>query len=194
MQKTPVSSQSVLFAGSRSLPDPALPVVASIVAAAAGAWSGHFRVGCAQGADAAALAALLRLGLAGRVSVFSVAPQSRSVSGVAAAAGAGAFVQWSAGGVAPVPVRARFAIRARAAAAGAAFGFFFFSSPGSRGSLLASAAVAGGGGQVFAFCFGFAGPPSPLPGQPGAWAPWFFAGQPCFRWVSAQPFLVPGGW
>ncbi len=119
----------VMVCGSRSLPAAALPLVGRVVADFLAAGS-RLAVGCAAGADAAALAAALAAGAAPRVSVFAVggadgsgfAGSVSAVAGVRTALAAGAVIKWWSGGSVSVPLRERLAARSlacvRAAAAG----------------------------------------------------------------------------
>lgn len=128
----------VMVCGSRSLPAVTVPQVGQVVAELLAAGS-RLAVGCAAGADAAALAAAVAAGAGSRLSVWcAFGPVSPSwqaarysapgawsgsaVAEVAAALLAGASVHWWAGGGAVVPLRERLAVRSlacvRAAAAG----------------------------------------------------------------------------
>jgi hypothetical protein len=109
------------FCGSGALPSSAQPLVAACVQGwlAAGA---QVAVGCAAGADAAVVSAVLSAGAASRLTVFcAFAPSGQgaaglvsSVAGVSAALFAGAVVRWLAGGSLAVPVRGRLAQRSLA--------------------------------------------------------------------------------
>lgn len=131
----------VMVCGSRALGASARPAVASVVRAALASGS-RLVVGCASGADAAALAAALAAGPGAPVSLFAAfgqagagaAGRASNVRGVAAAVAGGLPVSWWAGGPASVPLRARLARRSLAAVRFAARG-----GPGS--SLVAFAAA-----------------------------------------------------
>ena len=118
-----------MVCGSRSLPGGAAPGVGRVVSALVGAGS-VLAVGCAAGADAAAVSSVVAAGVGSRLRLFAVggssgagfAGKASAFSGVRSAASAGATVSWWAGGGAAVPLRARLARRSlacvRAAAAG----------------------------------------------------------------------------
>lgn len=181
---------SVAFGGSRSLPAAFSPLVVRVVSGCVSAGASSFAVGCASGADAVALSALVAAGAASRVRVFAVGSSSgagfwrcSALAGVRAAASAGAAVSWLAGGALSVPLVRRLAARSRACVASlGAGGVFcvFVSSPSSRGSFGAARAAVSLGVRVVAFPCGFAGSALPSLGG-GAWVP-----------VSSGVFV--GGW
>lgn len=128
----------VMLCGSRSLPGASAPLVGRVVSALLGAGAA-LSVGCAVGADAAAISAVLAAGAAPRLGVWCafgpVSPpwpaaryrapgacSASAVSAVGSALLAGASVRWWAGGPVTVPLRARLARRSlacvRAASAG----------------------------------------------------------------------------
>lgn len=123
---------------------------------------GSLSVGCASGADQAALSLFSSLAPS-RVSVFAAFSPSgagswrcSAVSAVRAAAAAGASVRWLAGGSLAVPLVARLALRSRAALAGCAAAVFFL--PG-RGSLSVARAALQAGIPVLVSCAGLAAAP-----------------------------------
>lgn len=168
------------FGGSRALPVAFSPLVGRVVAGCVAAGASGFSVGCASGADAVALSALVAAGAASRVRVFAVGSSSgagfwraSALAGVRAAASAGARVWWLAGGSLSVPLVARLAARSRACVASlGAGGVFcvFVSSPSSRGSFGAARAAVALGVSVVAFPCGFAASALPSLGA-GSWVP-----------------------
>jgi hypothetical protein len=148
---------------------------------------GALVVGCAKGADAAAIAAAGALAPS-RVRVLAAfgpiapswpAPQARySAPGACAASAvrevaehrhAGGRVSWWAGGGPGVPLVARLSARTSAVIAAADGGLILlFGSPSSRGSLLAGRLAVARGLPVYAWALGF--PPGQLPLLgPGRW-------------------------
>ena len=139
----------VAFGGSRGLPVSAEPFVRRVVGAVLGAGR-SVAVGCAAGADAAVVEAVVRAGACRRLSVFSVFGRSgagscgvSAVGAVLRAAAAGARVFWWAGGGRSVGLVPRLVARSAAcvrsaAAGGAGSGLVLFvssaHSPGSWGS------------------------------------------------------------
>ncbi len=119
-----VMSGRVMVCGSRSLlqSGPGAQLVQALVWSLLGAGR-SLVVGCAAGADAAALNAAVSAGAAGRVSVLAAfgpggqgaAGSASAVSVVAAAQAVGASVSWWAGGGQGVPLRARLVGRSLAA-------------------------------------------------------------------------------
>lgn len=110
-----------MLCGSRSLPAGAIPQVGQVASALV--WAGSvLAVGCAAGADAAAVSSVVAVGAAPRLRLFAVGGSSGSgfagkasaFAGVQAAASAGAVVGWWAGGSSSVPLRARLARRSLA--------------------------------------------------------------------------------
>ncbi len=180
----------VAFGGSRVLAPSYKPLVSRVVAAALLRRPlCSIRVGCARGADAFVVSAVLACSAASRLAIFCVAnPTSRSF---ARAAARGARVVSFAGGQPAIPIAARLALRSRRSVAGCAVVVFFLASAASRGSLGCAAAAVGGGSQVFAFCCGFSGAPAAPPGCSGSWQPACLAGSPCWAWQPAavQPAL-----
>ncbi len=179
-------SGAVAVAGSRSLPSGGAAVVAGVVKSVLGSGRSVV-VGCASGADAAAVSAALTAGEAGRLRVFAafgpVSPpwraarysapgafRSSAVSAVAAAALVSVPVVWWAGGGPNVSLCARLAARTRAVVSAASAGLVvFFSSPDSRGSLLAARSAVGRGLPVVAFPLGFPAAQLPALGA-GVWS------------------------
>ncbi|MCP3867754.1 MAG: hypothetical protein GY703_06600 [Gammaproteobacteria bacterium] len=116
-------SPVVMVCGSRSLPGGFVPQVGRVVSALVGSGS-MLAVGCATGADAAAVSSAVAVGAASRLRLFAVggangsgfAGQVSAFSGVRSAVSAGAVVTWWAGGPAAVPLRVRLARRSLACA------------------------------------------------------------------------------
>jgi hypothetical protein len=187
-----VVASVVVFGGSRSLPSGSAALVGRVVRAVLARGS-SVAVGCASGADALVVRAVLGAGAAALLSVFAVGAPSGAgfrccsvPSWVSAAAASGARLFWLAGGALSVPLRSRLVRRSRASVvrSGAAAAVFFVSSPCSRGSWRCAAFAASRGVPVFAFPVGFAGSAlSPLPGLRGSWRRASLAG--CFRWCPA---------
>lgn len=183
----------VAVAGSRSLAGAGLalvgPVCRSVLA------SGRsLVVGCAVGADAAALAAVPP-SAARCFAAFGPggagAWRGSAVSAVAGFAAQGGAVSWLAGGPLSVALPARLASRTSAVVGAASVGLVvFFASPGSRGSALAARLAVGRGLSVFAFACDFQASLLPPLGA-GAWVPVCGAGawSSAFRWVPGQAGL-----
>jgi len=184
----------VAVVGSRSLPPGGGALVARVVGALLRAGR-PLCVGCAVGADAAALSAAVSAGFARSVSVFAVGGSSGSgfcsltaLPGVRAAASAGASVSWWSGGPASVPLSARLACRSRACVAAAPGGVVaFLSSPSSAGSLAAVSLAACSGLPVCVFCLGFSPSLLPVPVFGGSWVPAAASG----LWSGAVRFAPP---
>jgi len=179
---------AIHLGGSRALAPSSAAVRAVVAAVLATGASVH--VGCAIGADAQVIKAVLAAGAASRLAVFAAfgpaglgSWSGSAVQVVQAAARAGAAVTWFAGGPAPVPLRARLAQRSAAALRGCAASAFFQPGPGS---LAVAARAAQVGQPVFVFA---SQAPLPLAGQPGQWQPSQFAGLPAFQWVAGQAGL-----
>jgi hypothetical protein len=179
----------VALAGSRSLPPGGSQLVAQVARSLVSAGS-SLVVGCAAGADAAALAAVPP----GSVRIFSAfgpggagsAGRVSAVAAVCAFAAAGGSMAWWAGGSAARPLRARLAARTRAVVAEASALVVFFTSPASRGSSLAARFAAERGLPVVAFPLGFFGLPALGLGR---WTP--AGGSGCWSdalvWVPSSP-------
>ena len=190
----------IYFGGSRSLSPSFFSFVAGVVGLALRRGF-CVSVGCAAGADAAVVRAVMRFaGAASRLSVAAVGSScgagfwrgSAPLSLLRSAASRGAAVVWSAGGSLSLPLRARLLRRSLAGAAGCSFAVFFLASPSSAGSLAVASRLASRGADVFAFSCGFSGPPAPLSGVPGAWVPVRrLFGSPAWRWsvAAVQPRL-----
>jgi predicted Rossmann fold nucleotide-binding protein DprA/Smf involved in DNA uptake len=181
----------ILIGGSRS--GAPLPVVRSFVAQALKAGF-QINVGCACGADQAAIQACLALGAPSALSVFAVgAPggagfwSGSACSAVRQAAARGASVQWLAGGPLSVPLFGRLAARSRACLAGCGAAVFFCAPGGSKGSFKTAAVAVNQGINVFVFCSGGVFPPA-LPGVSGQWVPAPLFGVSFWEWVS-DPIL-----
>ncbi len=177
----------VSFGGSRVLTRAFFPLVSRVVAACL-LRGFSVRVGCARGADAAVVSAVLAASAAPRLSVFCAGSPR---AGALAASAAGARVVAWAGGCSSLPAVARLAIRSRRCVAGSSVAVFFLASANSAGSLGAAAAAVAAGARVFAFSCGFETAPVSLRGCSGAWQPSCLAGCPCFVWQPAavQPAL-----
>jgi hypothetical protein len=215
------------FCGSRALP--ASAEISALVSGVVGSVSAgvprrNVAVGCATGADALVISTALAAGAASRLHVFAAfgpvssswptalvsAPGASSsvssVSGVAEAFAAGAFVSWWAGGGPAVPLAGRLASRSTAlisavAASGAGRGFVgFVSSPcpsglspspapsacfsiSGSGSWATLALATGLGLPVVVFPVGL--PASALPAWRGSWAPLAGAWSGGFHFVPA---------
>ena len=208
----------VMVCGSRSLSQAASRAVGQVVPALLGAGS-VLSVGCASGADAAAVSSATAQGAGSRLQLFAVGGQggagfagrASALPGVRAASVAGARVTWWAGGPPSVPLRARLARRSlacvRSVLAGGpgsglvafvsrlpsqAFGSGAWPSCGS-GTWSAVAAAARAGLPVVVVPVGGVSGCS-LPGLPGggSWVAVGLAAQVGgFRWVPA-PSLFAG--
>ena len=181
---------AVCFGGSRSL-SPAFAPLVGRVGGAALARGALVSVGCAAGADAVVVSAVLAAGLPSLLRVCAVGgPSGRGFwSGSAPfsllrrAASSGARVLWLAGGGLSVPLRSRLFARSLSSLRGCSAAVFFLASPFSSGSLSVAAAAARAGLRVFAFSCGFAGAPVALRGVSGAWVSSSFLGFCCWSWV-----------
>ena len=178
---------SVLFCGSRSFSS--FPVVSVPVARWLSVGGGVF-CGSSAGADALVVRATLAVGGASSLRVVAAfcasgagAGSCSSVSAGRAAAAAGAFVVWFAGGPASVPLRSRLAARSVSAASLAAGGVVF-SAGGvlGPGSSLAVFSLVSRGCPVWLFS------PAPVSVRvlAGSWRPSLFCGLSCFRFSPAQ--------
>ncbi len=124
-----VAAPVVAVCGYRVLPGSAVSQVGSVVSALLGVGS-VLAVGCAAGADAAAVSSAVSSGSASRLLLFAVGGRSGSgfagrvsaFSGVCSAVSAGAAVAWWAGGPSSVPLRARLVGRSLACVGAAAGG------------------------------------------------------------------------
>ena len=117
-----VSSSSVLnsvaLCGARSLPDNAIPLVSSVVGALLSAGR-SLSIGCATGADAVAVSAVVSRHACSQLSVFAIGGQcgsgfvgrASSFSGVRVASVLGASVSWWSGGAASLSARQRLVAR-----------------------------------------------------------------------------------
>lgn len=200
----------VMVCGSRSLSPAGVQLVGQVVPALLAAGS-VLSVGCASGADSAAVSSALAVGAGACLQMFAVGGSSgagfagpaSAFPGVRAAASAGAAVTWWAGGPASVPLRARLARRSlvcvRSALAGGpgsglvafvsslpprAFGSGAWPSCGS-GTWSSVAAAAQLGLPVFVVPLGGLSVSS-LPVLPGwgSWVPVSSGALSCgFRWV-----------
>jgi hypothetical protein len=174
-------SARVLFLGSRGVGLAALPLVRSVVAEVlrrpvlVGA-------GCAVGADALALEAVVAGVPASRLSVFCAFASSGAGSWRGSALGsvrlarrAGASLSWLVGGPLSVPLRVRLAARSASAvrwcaAGGSGSGLVaFLSSPSSPGSLGALRLGSSLGLPCVVWCLGFSGSLLPSLSGPGSW-------------------------
>ena len=172
----------VAFSGSRSLaPQFSLLVSASVSSVLSS--GAPVLVGCASGADAAALASLAGSraasgGAGSRSRCFAAfgadgAGSAGSVSAVGlvrAFAASGGSVVWWAGGGSAVPLVARLASRSRAMVACAGSLVVFFGSGPSRGSALTARLAASRGLPVVAFPCGCGSAGLPSLGS-GSWVP-----------------------
>ena len=184
----------VAVVGSRSLPAGGAALVGRVVSALVRAGR-PLCVGCAVGADAAAVSAALASGAASRLSVFAVGGprgagfwSGSAFAGVVSAGLAGASVYWWSGGGPSAPLRARLACRSRACVTAAPGGLVaFLSSPSSVGSLGAVSLAASSGFPVCVFCLGFSPSLLPVPVPGGAWVPAAASG----LWSAAVHFVHP---
>jgi hypothetical protein len=179
-----VAGGVVAVAGSRSLCPSGAGVVAHLARSLSAAGA-PLVVGCATGADAAALGAVP----VHSVRVFAAfgpggvgAWAGSAVPAVSRFVAAGGPVVWWAGGGPAVPLRWRLAARTRAVVARAAALVVFVNSVGSRGSLLAARCAAARGVPVIAFPLGFPVARLPLLGA-GAWVPAGGSGLWAGAWV-----------
>ena len=181
----------VCFGGSRALSSAFAPLVSRVVGAVV-ARGALVSVGCASGADAFVVSAVLSAGSASLLRVCAVGSASGagfwrgscSLALLRSAGAAGARVLWLAGGGLAVPLRARLFARSLSSLRGCGCAVFFLASASSSGSLAVAAAAAASGLPVFAFSCGFAGAPSPLAGVSGRWSPASFLGFRCWAWLS----------
>ena len=132
--------KTMAFAGPRALPPGGDERILAALAAQSRPGV-QWALGCATGADAFVLSALLPSEISAVFAAFG--PDGRgscavsSVAGVMAAASAGVPVSWWAGGVPPVSLSARLAQRTRALVGSATAGLVAYLVPGSRGTALA---------------------------------------------------------
>ncbi len=199
----------VAFGGSRSLLSSSLvvPAVRSVLAAGR-----SVSVGCAAGADALVLRAVLAAGAASRLSVFAVGEESgrgfwrcSALSAVRAAARAGASVSWLAGGPLSLPLRVRLFARSEACLSAAVAGgpgsaavFFVRGGPSvSPGSWSVAAAAVRLGLPLFVFPVGessFVWPGPSWSRVAGEFVPAAASGvwSAAFRWEPASRLPSPG--
>lgn len=193
-----MSAGVVSFGGSRSLPVSFFWLVLRVVFGVLSSGC-SVCVGCAVGADALVVRAVLRAGAAARLRVFAVGSVSgwgfwrgSALGSVRAAAAAGAAVSWGSGGSSG-SLRARLALRsarcvgwaARARCAGSrSCGAVFFVvggpavSPGSWGSLVWAARASlpvvvfpcGVGASCLPSSLPVVGSVGWVPAGPGVWA------------------------
>jgi len=191
-----VDSKMVMVCGSRSVSAGARQLISQVVSGLL-AEGRVLVVGCATGADEAALSAALSAGCVSQVRVFAAfgpggsgACRWSAVSTVSRFVEAGGQVTWWAGGKANAPLSVRLPRRTCVAVEAASCLVAFFSSPGSRGSRLACRSAVRGGLPVAAFPLGFPGARLPvlgsgewqLSGKSGVWAD-------AWRWVPGQECL-----
>lgn len=186
----------IALGGSRSLPSAALPLIRRLVA---DAIDNNYAIatGCACGADAMVASAALDIAPT-RLAICAVGAHngagfwkgSAPLAGLRSAEARGAQVNWLAGGSLDIPLRARLIRRSIVSLQSAQVAAFFLASPDSPGSLRVAAEAAARGLQVYAFCFGFSGPPRLLSSE-GQWAPVEWAGLAGYQWrpTATQPSL-----
>jgi hypothetical protein len=170
------------FGGSREMPAAAQEVANNLVFHLLQGSRNAVVCDC-TGADEMFVRAFVRFGGVSRLRLvrvgFGVSP-SRGLPAVVAAAGgvvsSGPFVGFRAGAL---------AARSRVAAANADGGSVLFSSPGSRGSCLAVENLFAQGVSVYAYCFGFSGPPAV--GEWVSFGQWFGAS----AWVGVSDKQLP---
>ena len=191
-----MQQQAVMVCGSRSVSASARQLVGQVVSGLLSEGC-SLVVGCATGADEAALSAALSAGCVSQVRVFAAfgpggpgACRWSAVSTVARFVEAGGQVSWWAGGKASVPLSVRLPRRTRVAVAASSCLVAFFSSPGSRGSRLACRSAVRNGKPVVALPLGFPGAKLPNLGA-GEWQPSGKAGiwANAWRWVPGQEGL-----
>ncbi len=184
------------FCGGRSLAGPALGSVAALARAALAAGV-PVGVGCASGADAAVLSALLAAPVPGSRVFAAFGPGGAgsagavsSVSLVLRLAAAGAVpVSFWAGGGPSVPVRVRLAARSRAlvswlaASRGALVCAPGPAAPASSGSWSAALFAASLGVPVFVLA---PSAPAFALGPAGSWSACSLFGVPVWRWSPAS--------
>ena len=188
--------EAIMLCGSRSVPSSAATVIDAVVGELL-AGGRSLIVGCATGADEAALRSIMAAGAVDRVKVFAAfgpggagAWHGSARSSVSRFAAAGGRVVWWAGGAAGVPLSIRLAARTRAVVSASSGLVCFFNAPDSRGTRLAARLAAQRGLPVVAFPLGFRGSLLPHLGA-GEWrrcsgsAAWSGA----WRWVSIQAAL-----
>jgi len=192
-------AQIVAFVGSRSLTGSSFSLCSSVAGAVTRTGS-LVHVGCATGADQAALQGASSVSV-GSVSVFSAFGPGGSgscpvsaVREVRAFARCGGYVSWWAGGGSSVPLRVRLAVRARVVVAGSSSVVAFFENVRSVGTLKACQFAVSQGLPVFAF-----GSSLPLLGA-GSWVdlslfsgvvpPGLVQFPGCFVWVSGLSQLA----
>jgi hypothetical protein len=181
------------FGGSRKLSTQA-GLAASVAASALLRTGAHLVTGCCTGADAAAITAATKTGLASRVTVLGAfgelgpantwpagACPVSAVNAVRAGVQAGAqFKPW-AGGSQAYALSSRLSRRTRAVAQAATAGALVVLAPGSRGALLLARTVAQRGLPVLALPVNGAQLPQLVPGVR--------------RWVKATgPLGKLGAW
>jgi hypothetical protein len=186
------STTKIAFGGSREFSNRAQvgQVVAAVLRSGAAV-----SVGCAIGADALVIGAVVGAGGARRLAISAAfgpggvgAWAGSAVGVVRSACAAGAAVAWWAGGSSSVPLRGRLAARSAAALRQASAAVFFLSGQGTPGSLKTARLAVKRGLQVFAFC---AVRPTSVPDCVGAWQPCQFAELPAWQWQPAaiQPSI-----
>lgn len=185
--KNNFSKGTIFFGGSRHLLSASV-VSAFVRSALAAGFS--LRSGCATGADALTINAVLAAGAASRLSVFCAfvgfSPSTPARFLAAARAGAKVYFSSFSG-----PVSAVLAARSRSAVVGSRFCVWFLSPAGaargsSSGSLLAAAFAASKGIPVFVASCGFAHAPALLAGLSGSWVRVQLWGFPVWRWLPFQ--------
>ena len=191
-----MKTKAVMVCGSRSVSVGARQKISQVVSGLL-AEGRVLVVGCATGADEAALSAALSAGCVSQVRVFAAfgpggagACRWSAVSTVSRFVAAGGRVAWWAGGGSKVPLSVRLPLRTRVAVEASSCLVAFFSVPGSRGSRLACRSAVRGGLPVAALPFGFPGARLPTLGA-GEWRPSGKAGvwADAWRWVPGQECL-----
>jgi len=184
---------SVAVAGSRSLSSSQSLLVSRLVSGLV--KQGCFiSVGCATGADEAAIKSLSP----GQGQVFSAfgsggqgACRWSAVSSVSQFSAKGGQVVWYSGGPLSRPLVARLSARTRAVAGAATVLVAFLGSPSSRGTLLACRVAVSRGMPVVVFPLGFPGAALPSVGA-GRWLPLHGKGlwSGAWSWEESQEVLL----
>lgn len=183
------------FGGSRTLKSVYQDLITDVVIRCL-AYDVGIHVGCATGADAAVIRAMLPFAM--HLSVFAQFSESgegafsgSDVDAVAAAASKGAQVSYLAGGPLSLPLKARLIRRSIAALENCSMSFFFIDRPFSPGSLNVAAKAAKACQSVFVFPCGFSVPPAKLPGISTKWVETELFGYKCFKFYPGEISLLP---
>jgi hypothetical protein len=190
------------ISGSRSLPAgaPVAPAVTALLRRSSVA------VGCAVGADAAALAAAVGAGAVDRLRVFAAfgadgagAWRGSAVAPVQAAAAAGGHVAWWAGGGPGVPLMGRLAQRSAAmvravASAGGGGGVVGFPAGACPAGCVPAAAWRSSGSGTWSTLALAAGLGLPVVVFPAGWSPGALPAWPGGSWACAGGGVWASAW